>query len=114
MTSPSANGPKNHCAYSGSDVDQSNESIVITGADLRVARPKIVFVNPAFTKMTGYTAEEAIGKTPRILQGPLTDKSVLRRLRQNLARGEGFTGEAINYRKDGTSFNIGMAGRAGS
>jgi PAS domain S-box-containing protein len=90
----------------GSAVEQSKESIVITDAELKLPGPRILFVNPAFTKMTGYTAEEAIGKTPRILQGPRTDKTVLSRLRQNLERGETFAGEAINYRKDGTEFNL--------
>jgi two-component system cell cycle sensor histidine kinase/response regulator CckA len=56
--------------------------------------------------MTGYTAEEVIGKTPRILQGPRTDKAVLSRLRKNLERGEAFEGEAINYRKDGKEFDL--------
>jgi two-component system, cell cycle sensor histidine kinase and response regulator CckA len=89
-----------------SAVEQAKESIVITDAELDLPGPRIIFVNPAFTRMTGYTAEEAIGKTPRILQGPRTDKTVLRRLRQNLERGEVFEGEAINYRKDGTEFNL--------
>jgi PAS domain S-box-containing protein len=90
----------------GSAVEQSKESIVITDAELDLPGPKIIFVNPAFTQMTGYTAAEAIGKTPRILQGPCTDKTVLNRLRQTLERGEAFAGEAINYRKDGKEFNL--------
>jgi len=90
----------------GSAVEQSKESIVITDAQLDSPGPKIIFVNPAFTKMTGYSAEEAIGKTPRILHGPRTDKTVLSRLRQNLQRGEPFEGEAINYRKDGKEFTL--------
>jgi two-component system, cell cycle sensor histidine kinase and response regulator CckA len=89
-----------------SAVEQSKESIVITDAEIDLPGPKIIFVNPAFTKMTGYTAEEATGKTPRILQGPLTDRAVLSRLRKNLERGEVFEGEAINYRKDGKEFNL--------
>jgi two-component system, cell cycle sensor histidine kinase and response regulator CckA len=89
-----------------SAVEQSKESILITDAQLDLPGPKIIFANPAFTQMTGYPAAEAIGKTPRILQGPLTDKTVLSRLRQNLERGEAFTGEAINYRKDGKEFNL--------
>ena len=88
----------------GSAVQQSKESIVITDAKLDLPGPKIMFVNPAFTKMTGYTAEEAVGKTPRILQGPRTAKNVLSRLRQSLERGEVFEGEAINYRKGGEEF----------
>jgi PAS domain S-box-containing protein len=90
----------------GSAVEQSKESIVITDAELDFPGPKIIFVNPAFTRMTGYTAEEIIGKTPRILQGPRTDKTVLGQLRKNLKQGEVFEGEAINYRKDGKEFNL--------
>ena len=85
-----------------SAVEFADDSIVITTADLE--EPKIVFVNPAFTNMSGYTAAEAIGKTPRILEGPKTDSAVLARLRENLSRGQIFHGEAINYRKDGTEF----------
>jgi PAS domain S-box-containing protein len=89
-----------------SAVEQSKESITITDAELDLPGPKIIFVNPAFTQMTGYTAKEVIGKTPRILQGPRTDKDVLSRLRKNLEQGEVFAGEAINYRKDGTEFDL--------
>jgi PAS domain S-box-containing protein len=89
-----------------SAVEQSKESIVITDAQLDLPGPKILFINPAFTQMTGYSAEEAVGKTPRILQGARTDRTVLKRLRQNLERGEPFAGEAINYRKDGKEFDL--------
>jgi len=89
-----------------SAVAQSTESIVITDADLDSPGPRIVFVNPAFTKMTGYSAEESLGQSPRKLQGPETDQSGLRRLRQSLECGEAFTGEAINYRKDGAEFVV--------
>jgi PAS domain S-box-containing protein len=89
-----------------SAVMQCKESILITDADLDLPGPKIIFANPAFTRMTGYTADEVLGKTPRILQGPLTDKTVLNRLRKNLEQGEVFEGEAINYHKDGTKFNL--------
>jgi PAS domain S-box-containing protein len=90
----------------GSAVEQSKESIVITDAELDLPGPRILFVNPAFTKMTGYTAEEVLGKTPRILQGARTDKAVLSRLRQTIAKGEPFLGETINYRKDGAEFYL--------
>lgn len=85
-------------------VTQSNESILITTADLDLPGPQIVYVNPAFTRITGYPAAEVIGKTPRILQGPRTDQATLERLRRNCTAGEIFHGEAINYRKDGTPF----------
>lgn len=90
----------------GAALEQADESILITDAQLDPPGPAIVFVNPAFTRMTGYTAEESVGKTPRILQGPRTDKAVLGRLRENLEKGEQFAGGAINYRKDGTEFDL--------
>ena len=88
-------------------IEQAKEPIVLTTAELAAERgPRIVFVNPAFTQVTGYTAEEVIGQTPRILQGPATDRAMLDRLRQALERGERFEGETWNYRKDGTPYRI--------
>lgn len=89
-----------------SAVEQSKESIVITDAQPDLPGPCILFVNPAFTQMTGYTSQEVVGKTPRMLQGPRTDKEVMKRLRHNLTHGETFEGDTINYRKDGTEFHM--------
>ncbi|MDY6868940.1 MAG: PAS domain S-box protein, partial [Chloroflexota bacterium] len=66
--------------------------------------PKIVYVNEGFCKMTGYTKEEVIGKTPRILQGPKTDRAILDKLKRKLKEGQAFFGQAVNYKKDGTEF----------
>ena len=85
-------------------VQQSSESIMITTADVDLPGPEIVFVNPAFTEVTGYTAEEVTGKTPRILQGPKTERTTLDGVRAHLANGDEFCGEAVNYRKDGSDF----------
>ncbi|MCB9748061.1 MAG: PAS domain S-box protein [Candidatus Omnitrophica bacterium] len=82
----------------------SQDSIIITSIDLDSPGPRIIYVNPGFTQMTGYSPEEVLGKTPRILQGPKTDSEVLRRLRKALESQEVFYGQAINYRKDGTEF----------
>ena len=87
-------------------IQQSSESVMITTADVDLPGPEIVFVNPAFTKVTGYSAEDVIGKTPRILQGPKTERAVLDDVRVGLASGQEVRGEAINYRKDGTEFVI--------
>lgn len=82
------------------------DSIVITTLDLEKPGPKIVYVNDGFTRMTGYTKEEVIGKTPRILQGPKTDRKVLDTLKKRLREGQSFFGHTVNYRKDGTEFII--------
>ncbi|WP_164712592.1 PAS domain-containing protein [Methylobacterium currus] len=85
-------------------LDGIGEAVIITGPQLSRPGPVIEYVNPAFCRMTGYSAQEAVGKTPRILQGPLTDRAVLGRLRSDLEMREAFQGTAINYRKDGTTY----------
>ena len=73
-------------------IQQSTESVMITTADLEKPGPEIVFVNPAFTELTGYAVADAVGKTPRILQGERTERAVLDRVRRDLALGGGFEG----------------------
>jgi PAS domain S-box-containing protein len=87
-------------------VAQAKESIMITTADLDPPGPQVIFVNPAFTEMTGYSRSEILGKTPRLLQGPKTDRQMLRRLRETITRGENFTAETVNYRKDGGEYFV--------
>src|SRR5215468_10705950 len=87
-------------------IEQSNEPVIIMTARLDPPGPEIVFVNPAFTKMTGYALEEVVGKTPHILQGPETDRSVLVQLCKDCAEGKVFHGETVNYRKDCSEFHL--------
>src|SRR5262245_57955544 len=87
-------------------IEQSNGPIIIMTARLDPPGPEIVYVNPAFTKMTGYAPEDVIGKTPHILQGPETDLSLLRRLFKDCAEGRVFHGETINYRKDRSEIHL--------
>ncbi len=82
----------------------AEDSILITESNLNTPGPKIVYVNPAFTKLTGYLPEDVLGKNPRFLQGPKSDRTVLERLKQVLQKGEVFHGRSINYRKDGSEF----------
>ncbi len=89
-----------------SAVENANDTIVITDADLGRPGPRIVYVNPAYTRMTGYAAKEVIGGSPRISQGPDTDADVRVRLRQTLEQGRIFRGENVNYRKDGTAYDV--------
>ena len=83
-------------------VAQAKEVVLISSAQLEPPGPEILFVNPAFSEMTGYSQEEVLQKTPRILQGPKSDRVMLTELREALSRGEPFSGETVNYRQDGS------------
>ena len=85
---------------------QSFSSIVITDADLEHGGPHIVLCNDAFCKMTGYERSELIGRNPKMLQGPLTDRQLIKTLKQCLVSGEFFHGRTTNYRKDGTPYVV--------
>ncbi|EMO62984.1 PAS domain S-box protein [Leptospira borgpetersenii serovar Pomona str. 200901868] len=87
-------------------VNQISDSILVTDAQLEFPGPKIIFANPAFCKMTGYLKDELIGQTPRILQGPLTNRKTMRDLKRSLTQGKDFSGETINYKKDRSSYNV--------
>ena len=84
-----------------STAELSFNSIVITDSLYR-----IVYANPAFCNMTGYALEELHGKNPRILQGPLTESSVIDKLRRGLKEREFFAGSTINYRKNGRPYLV--------
>ena len=66
--------------------------------------PKVVFVNDAFVRFTGFSRDEAIGQTPGLLHGPRTDRDEVRRVRQLLRLGEPARAELILYRKDGSTY----------
>jgi PAS domain S-box-containing protein len=85
-------------------IQSDYDSILVTKLELDKPGPEIVYVNEGFTKMTGYSRDEVLGKTPRILQGPKTDRAVLFKLRQRLSEGQSFFGHTVNYRKDGSEF----------
>jgi PAS domain S-box-containing protein len=77
-------------------VEQAAETIVIT--DLTA---KILYVNPAFEKSTGYTRAEALGQHPRLLKSGKHDAAFYRQMWNVLTRGEVWHGHMINRRKDG-------------
>jgi len=56
--------------------------------------------------MTGYLVNELIGKSPKILQGPLTDRTVIEEMHICLRAGKYFEGSTINYNKDGNPYNV--------
>ena len=83
-------------------VVNANDAIVITEAESLEAphHPKIIYVNEAFTKITGYTSAEVIGKTPRIFQGQRTDRDILAQIKQSLSKNQPIKTEIINYGKN--------------
>ena len=86
--------------------DQSYNSVVITDAGNNFEGPRIIYANPAFQKMTGYTMNELVGKSPKILQGPLTDQRVIDEMRVCIKTGTHFEGSTINYNKNGAPYNV--------
>jgi PAS domain S-box-containing protein len=80
-------------------VEQSTNTMVLTNR-----QGQITFVNAAFTRMTGYTAAEALGQTPRVLKSGQQDPAFYRRLWQTILAGQVWRGEFVNKRKDGTCF----------
>ena len=78
-------------------------TIVITDRD-----GKIEWVNPAFTKLTGYSADEAIGRTPRILKSGRHPPEFYSNMWQTILAGNVWHGELVNKRKDGNSYTEDM------
>ena len=89
-------------------VDQAGEAMILTEyAPLDDPGPRIVWVNRGFERMSGYAAAEVIGHTPRMFQGPATERSALDTVRAALERGEELVADrAINYKRDGTPFHV--------
>lgn len=96
-----------HLKLLESVITNTTDSVLITEAEpFDEPGNRIVYVNEAFTKMTGYTSAEVIGKSPRILQGPKSDKNELKRLSETIRKWQPFETSIINYRKNGEEFWI--------
>ena len=89
-----------------SAVEQANDAVVVMTPELDHPGPRIVFVNPAFTQMTGYTEEEATGQTLEVLFGPGTQAPVINRLREALSKVEPAIGQGEFHRKDGSAYTL--------
>ena len=86
-------------------VVNANDAILITQAEpIDPPGPRIVYVNDAFTRMTGYGPDDTLGRTPRMLHGPNTDKASTDKIRRALKRWRPIRIEVLNYRKDGSEF----------
>ena len=82
-----------------SAIEQAAEAVLITDAEATIR-----YANPAFERITGYTRDEAIGQNPRILKSGEHDNVFYKRMWDTLTRGETWSGQFINKKKDGTLF----------
>lgn len=84
---------------------QTKDSIIITEANFNKRKlPKIVYVNPAFSIMTGYSSFEVIGKSPDLLRGSNSDKKNIKKIISAIKNKEDSTIEMIAYTKNEEEF----------
>jgi PAS domain S-box-containing protein len=81
-------------------VEQAADGIVVTDTE-----GTIQYVNPAFTRMTGYSSEEALGKNPRVLKSGYHAPGFYEDLWKTIKSGKVWHGDMFNQRKDGTIYN---------
>lgn len=90
---------------SESVVVNAKDAILITEAEpIDQPGPRILYVNPAFSRMTGYSCDQILGRSPRFLQGAKSDRATLDKIRAAIQNWESICVEIINYRKDGSEF----------
>jgi len=89
----------------GAALSTMDDMVVITDAHpLDEPGPCVVYVNDAYIRHTGYSRAEVLGKSPRMLQGPLTDRAALDRIRDALVHCRRVREELVNYTKDGREY----------
>jgi diguanylate cyclase (GGDEF)-like protein/PAS domain S-box-containing protein len=87
-----------------------SDAVMITEAEpIDLPGPRIVYANPAFTRMTGYELADVVGRTPRFLQGIGTDGAARALLRSALATWQPVEVELMNYKKDGSTFWVDLS-----
>ncbi len=77
-------------------VEQTEDTVVVTDCN-----GVIEYINPAFERLTGYTREEALGKTPRVIKSGIHNEEYYRNLWNTILRGDVFQGEIANRKKNG-------------
>jgi len=81
-----------------------NSAVGVTICDMTKPDCPAIYVNDAFTKITGYSKMYAIGKNCRYLQGPKTDPEEIKKIREAIKAEQPYSGKFINYRSDGSTF----------
>ena len=87
-------------------LEHASDAVIITTPGLEAPDPRVLYVNPAFTRMTGYSQVEMLGRSPRVLQGEKTERGVLERVKREMRLGRAASAETVNYRKDGSEFRV--------
>jgi PAS domain S-box-containing protein len=82
-------------------VEQTTDSVIITGADGTIA-----YANPAFERLTGWSRDEAIGRNPRMLKSGRQSDAFYRAFWRRLVRGSVWRGSLVNRRKDGALYEV--------
>ena len=91
-------------------VQNAKDVVIVTKSDpIDEPGPEIVYVNDAFTEVTGYSAEEVMGKTPRILQKDGTDREELARIREALEKREPVRATLKNFSKSGKEYWVDLS-----
>lgn len=81
-------------------IEHTSETIVITNTV-----PEIIYVNPAFEKISGYTREEALGKNPSVLNSGMHDSAFFKNMWKTIEKGEVWKGRLINRKKNGELYH---------
>ncbi len=84
---------------------KNNAVIVVTSKDL-----VIEFASSNMVEMSGYLVEEILGKTPKMFQGPKTNKQLSKQIRASVNKEESFEATLINYKKDKSVYNCHIKG----
>lgn len=95
-------------AHCGVRIRPGDLVVVTEAAPLDFPGPRIVHVNEAFTSATGFAPADVVGATPRLLQGARSCRATLDLMRAALAEGRPGQYRLVNYRKDGTPFEVGI------
>lgn len=91
-------------------ISRIEDFVIITDAPSQPGDDqKIVYVNDAFVRITGYSREEALGRSPKFLQGQRTDAATIDEIRQAIALPRAIRAEIINYTRDGREYWVGMS-----
>ena len=87
----------------GAALEQFNDIVMVAEGDpAQGLGLRVLYVNPAFERITGYPAEEVLGRSPRFMQAPAVSSSEVRRIEEALAARRPIRAEFLNFRKDGS------------